>query len=261
MKLTKLFLALTLTLITGVTFATTLRDVRDAKVSDMAAVVSTWTNELGTATVMDKIEYSAAQGLVYLRSNENATFAEARSKVMAKAKELGIEKEMAASSYMYGIVHPWWVGETRPALLQETLAYAEANPPADGAGAYAEIGRIYAFVLKDYVKGLAAFQKGNFQSDTLRCYMEIGDTANAVKYYYELAESGKISAGAAAEYFPTVWAAQAKGFKTAEERDAAKFRLSKLVDQYTSKLYSDANVKPENSPWRKVITLWTASSK
>lgn len=264
MNLTKLFLTIALTLIGGtMVFATDLLTIRDAKASDVNALMATWTTELGSADTTNKIEYCAAQGFVYIRANENATYAEARAKVLAKAKELGIEKEVTASTYMYGIVHPWWVGETRTALVQEALVYAEANPPVDGSSIYVELGRLYAFVMKDYTKGISAFEKcgKRVQEDMIDCYFEMNEPTKAIDTYYKLAEDGDIYPSTAEKRFDKVWSAQVRGFKSATERDEAKFRLSKLVDQYTNKLYSDSNVKPENSPWRKVITLWTASSK
>lgn len=264
MKFVKFSLTVVLTLISGsFAFAINMRDIRDANKADVDALMATWTTELVSANTSNKAEYCAAHGFIYIRANKNATYAEALAKVQAKAKELGIEKETLASSYVFGIVHPWWVGETRTALVQEALDYAEANPPTDGAGAYAELGRLYAFVMKDYTKGIAAFEKCGIygQSDMIRCYFDMGNSAKAIETYYKLAEDGVIYPTTADECFAKVWSAQVKGFKSAAERDEAKFRLSKLVDQYTNKLYSDSKVKPENSPWRKVITLWAASSK
>lgn len=117
--------------------------------------------------------------------------------------------------------------------------------------------------MKDYTKGIAAFEKsGSYgQGDMIHCYLEMNEPTKAIDMYYKLAEDDVIYPTTAEQCFAKVWSAQVKGFKSATERDEAKFRLSKLVDQYTNKLYSDSKVKPENSPWRKVITLWAASSK
>lgn len=264
MNLIKLFLTVALTLIGGtMVFATNLHDIRDAKVSDMDALMATWTTELGSANTMNKLEYCAAQGFVYIRANKNATFAEACAKVLAKAKELGVENEIVNYTYLYCIVHPWWLGETRAPLVKEALAYAESNPPANGATAYIELGRLYAFVMKDYANGIVAFEKCGVsaQGDIIHCYLDMENSSKAIETYYKFAEDGAIYPDVAARYFSKVWSAQVKGFKSAAERDEAKFRLSKLVDQYTNRLYSDSKVKPENSPWRQVIVLWTASSK
>lgn len=83
----------------------------------------------------------------------------------------------------------------------------------------------------------------------------------AVEVYYKAVEAEGMSAADAAAQFQIIWPLQVKSFKNAEDRAAAKFRLQTLVDQYNNKLYTDTSVKPENSPWRAALTLWTANAK
>jgi tetratricopeptide (TPR) repeat protein len=263
MKTLKLITCLLFTFIGCVGFAGYTEDFRMAdSPENMQAVLTRWEAELPNMTKEEKVKFSGMKMLYYFRTTENPTYAAGRQIYMEQIKKLGVEKEGMESSFLLGPVHPWWCAKKNVALMEEALAYVETLDKVT-ATQWAEAGRILAFALDRRTEAIEYFESAgpNGYKELIRVYKELGNADKAVETYYKAVESEGMSAKDAAAQFQVIWPLQVKSFKNAEDRAAAKFRLQTLVDQYTNKLYTDTSVKPENSPWRAALTLWTANAK
>lgn len=263
MKLIKLVTCFLFMFIGCVGFAAYTEEFRTAQGPEaMQAVLTKWEAELPNMTKEEKVKFSGMKMLYYFRTTENPTYAAGRQIYMEQIKKLGVEKEGMESSYLFGPVHPWWGTKKNVALMEEALAYVETLDNVTPSQ-WTEAGRILAFALDRKTESIECFEKAgpNGYKELIRVYKELGNTDKAVEAYYKAVESEGMSAKDAAAQFQVIWPLQVKSFKNAEDRAAAKFRLQTLVDQYTNKLYTDTSVKPENSPWRAALTLWTANAK
>lgn len=243
-------------------FADIATDAREAVTPEKTAEVLTkFEAEVVSAAKWDKVKFAGMKMVYYFRSTQNATYAGARQIYLDTIKQLGVEKEGLESAFLFSAVHPWWNANKNVAVMEEALAYGktiELSPQQS-----AELGRMLAFGMNRKDDAIPYFKKAgaNAYGDLLRVYTELGKSDELIVTYYAGLEAGDMDPVTAANCFQKVWAAQVKSFKTEEDRSAAKFRLQKLVDEYTGKMYEDAKVTPDKSPWRKALTLWAANSK
>lgn len=243
-------------------FADIAMDVRDAGTPEKTAeVLAKLETTIDSASKWDKVKFSGMKMVYYFRSTENATYAAGRQIYLDSIKKLGVEKEGLESSFLFGPVHPWWHATKNVAVVEEAIAYAKTIELSGSQKT--ELGRILAFGMNRKAEAIPYFEQAGSlgYNDLIRVHLEMGNTDKAVEVYYTGLDAGDMDPLTAANNFQKVWSAQVKTFKTEEARTAAKFRLQKLVDQYTGKMYEDTKVTPDKSPWRKALTLWAASSK
>ena len=243
-------------------FADIAMDVRDAGTPEKTAeVLAKLETTIDSASKWDKVKFSGMKMVYYFRSTENATYAAGRQIYLDSIKKLGVEKEGLESSFLFGPVHPWWHATKNVAVVEEAIAYAKTIELSGSQKT--ELGRILAFGMNRKAEAIPYFEQAGSlgYNDLIRVHLEMGNTDKAVEVYYTGLDAGDMDPLTAANNFQKVWSAQVKTFKTEEARTAAKFRLQKLVDQYTGKMYEDTKVTPDKSPWRKALTLWAACSK
>lgn len=243
-------------------FADIAMDARDAGTPEKTAeVLAKFEATIDSASKWDKVKFSGMKMVYYFRSTENATYAAGRQIYLDSIKKLGVEKEGLESSFLFGPVHPWWHATKNVAVVEEAIAYAKTIELSGSQKT--ELGRILAFGMNRKAEAIPYFEQAGSlgYNDLIRVHLEMGNTDKAVEVYYTGLDAGDMDPLTAANNFQKVWSAQVKTFKTEEARTAAKFRLQKLVDQYTGKMYEDTKVTPDKSPWRKALTLWAASSK
>lgn len=243
-------------------FADIAMDARDAGTPEKTAeVLAKFEATIDSASKWDKVKFSGMKMVYYFRSTENATYAAGRQIYLDSIKKLGVEKEGLESSFLFGPVHPWWNATKNVAVVEEAIAYAKTIELSGSQKT--ELGRILAFGMNRKAEAIPYFEQAGSlgYNDLIRVHLEMGNTDKAVEVYYTGLDAGDMDPLTAANNFQKVWSAQVKTFKTEEARTAAKFRLQKLVDQYTGKMYEDTKVTPDKSPWRKALTLWAASSK
>ena len=263
MKFFKLTSCLLFAVMGCAVFADYVLDFRAATTPEkMQEVLAAYEAALPTLTKGDKIRYSGLKMVYYFRTAENPTYMEGQKIYIESIKALGVEKEGMESGFLFGIVHPWWTGKKNVALMEEALSWLKTQDELS-PDQWVEAGRIMAFGLGRHAEAVQYFENAGSlgYNDLILVYIELGNAEKAIEVYYKAVTEESLNANDAAVNFQKVWPLQVRAFKSEQERSAAKFQLQKLVDLYNNKLYTDTKVKPENSPWRAVITLWAANSK
>lgn len=243
-------------------FADIATDVREAATPEKTAeVLAKFETTLNTASKWDKVKFSGMKMVYYFRSTQGATYAAARQIYLDSIKQLGVKKEGLESVFLFSAVHPWWNANKDVAVMEEALQYAETIELSNQQRT--ELGRMLAFGMNRKLDAVPYFEKSgaNGYNDLIRVYSEIGNKTKMIETYYAGLDAGDMDPLTAANNFQQVWAAQIDTFRSEEDRTSAKFKLQKLIDKYTGKLYEDTTTTPDKSPWRKVLVLWTASSK